>query len=358
MADDLNLIVAQTGFIVAAATGMYTLSSACLGRLTRFLKLENINLLGTVVLGLGFVGVGSAPNFTMLMMSVAVYGVGMGMIDSSINTYMAKYFTARHMNWLHCFWGGGAMISPLIVSQIALLLSWRAGYYTLAGILGAVSLVILVSIYKGIWIKEKVIAEETNKITVKKRYLTKKWHQTVEISTCFVLGGMDYSLVFFTGIVLAARGMNYETIALYPTVYYVCMTAGRVAFGWLAKWLKDITAIRIGLAAALLGVLILQFTGNISGIALAGLGLAPVFPSLLHDTSNRFKPRILAKLVGYEVAAYGAGMGILFFAMSQVLNHISLETLFPMSMGLILFTFILNEILEVAVKRTNVSRHS
>ena len=160
-------------------------------------------------------------------------------------------------------------------------------------------------------------------------------------------------MVFFTGVVLAYRGLGAEVIALFPMTYYICATAGRMFFGYLAKWLKDMAAIRIDLALAFSGVVVLLFTNNLAGMVLAGFGMAPILFSILHDTTNRFSKSVVAKLGGYEISAFGAGMAVLFFAMGQILGRISLEILFPISMGFMTLTFLLNELLEFSLNRTN-----
>ena len=35
------------------------------------------------------------------------YGLGAGSIDAALNNYVALHYEARHMSWLHCFWGLG-----------------------------------------------------------------------------------------------------------------------------------------------------------------------------------------------------------------------------------------------------------
>ena len=351
MEAEFSLTVAHTGYMVVAGLGMYSLASALLERLSRLIKLGNIDLLGTVVLGLGFVGLGLSPNFIAVLISIAVYGLGMGMIASSVSSYMAKHFTARHMNLLYCVWGLGATLSPFIVAQMIIRFDWRAGYFALAGIAFGVSVIVLISMVRKAWDREETVqAEEAAPDSGPKKYLGRRWHQVMEVLTCFVLGGMDYSLVFFAGIVMTARGLDLETVALFPMAYYIAITAGRLVFAWLAKWLKDITAIRIGLVLGLAGIVILDAASSLAGIALAGFGIAPILPCILHDTSNRFESRVLNKMVGYEVAAYSAGIAVLFFAISQVLEFISLEILFPIGIGLLAVTFLLNEILEFALR--------
>jgi len=300
-------------------------------------------------MGAGFMGLALSINFAMVLITISVYGFGTGAMASSMNSYMAKHFTARHNNWMHCFWGGGAAVSPLIMAQMMETHSWSEGYFVITGILAVVAVALLISMYKKVWTDDETeVQTETEKTETKKRYLTKKWHQTVEILTFFFLGGTDYTLVFFTGMVLIERG--FENVAIFSTVYYISMTSGRMFFGWTAKWLKEVPIIRIGILIAILGIGVLYFTSNVAGMALTGFGLGPLLPTLVSDTSNRFTPKVLSKIVGYELAAFGAGIAVLFFITSQILEHVTLEALFPIGLAFVVLVFLCNEILVRAVK--------
>jgi len=121
-------------------------------------------------------------------------------------------------------------------------------------------------------------------------------------------------------------------------------------FGFAAKWLREVPIVRIGAAIAVAGIAALYFTSNVSGMALAGFGLGPMLPTLVSDTSNRFTPRVLSKIVGYELAAFGAGIAVLFFLTSQIMHFISYEALFPLALAFIVLVFLCNEVLARALK--------
>ena len=385
---DLGLTIAHSGPILVGFSVTYILAGMTLGWMNRYMKLQTIYFWGMIILGVGFVILALSPDFITALIAIVVYGLGIGMMASSMNSYMAKHFTTRHNNWMHCFWGGGAALSPRIMSQMMVLISWRAGYFVLAAIVGVVAVMLLVSMYKKIWLEDdeaKVESEkkadsnegylektdstkidsgkndstETNSTKTDsakkhstKTYLTKKWHQWTEVLTFFFLGGTDYTLVFFVGMVLMERGLSLIEIALFPTVYYVSITGGRIFFGWVAKWLEETTIIRIGCGLAVIGIGVIYFTSNVAGMAITGLGLSPLLPTLVSDTSNRFKPDIISKLVGYEMAAFGVGIAVLFFMTSIILEVVSLEVLFPLMLAFIGLVFVCNEILKMAVNKS------
>ncbi|MCL1882405.1 MAG: MFS transporter [Defluviitaleaceae bacterium] len=367
----LGLVTFHSGIILVGYSVTYTLAGIILARLNRFMKLQSVYLLGLVIMTVGFVGLAFSPNFIMVLATVTVYGFGAGAMASSMNAYMAKHFTAKHNNWMHFFWGGGAAVSPLIMGRLLILdvsqryvygegyvfdvheYSWTAGYLVIAAIVGVVGLMLLFSMYKKIWIDDESSSEEekSTETISKKRFLTKKWHEAVEVLTFFFLGGTDYTVVFFTGTVLMrTRGFSLADVAIFSTVYYVGMTLGRLIFGWSAKWLKEVSIIRMGIIIAIAGILTLWFTSNIVGMFLAGFGLGPLLPTLVSDTSNRFAPKTISKLVGYELAAFGAGIAILFFITSIVLTVTTYEALFPIVLSFVLLVFVCNEVLERVAK--------
>jgi len=364
----LGLVTFHSGIILVGYSVTYTLAGVILAWLNCYMKLQTVYVLGLVIMALGFVGLAFSPNFIMVLITVSVYGFGTGAMASSMNAYMAKHFTAKQNNWMHFFWGAGAAASPLIMGRLLILdfsqtyvygegyafniyeYGWRAGYLVIAAIVGAVGLLLLLSMYRKVWTNDEGTSEEVAEVAAtKKRYLTKKWHEVVEILTFFFLGGTDYTVVFFTGTVLMrTRGFSLADVAIFSTVYYVGMTLGRLIFGWLAQWLKESTIIRISIALAAAGVLVLWFTSSIVGMAIAGFGLGPLLPTLVSDTSNRFSPRVISKLVGYELAAFGAGIAVLFFLTSIVLTFTTYEALFPIVLGFVVLVCVCNEILNRA----------
>jgi len=334
----------MAGFIVVLHSMFYSLASGLLGRFTRYLKLEKINLLGGFMMVVGFFGMAIAPSFTVLLYTVFFTGVGMGLVDSSFNSYMAKSFSSRYMNWLHCFWGFGAMVSPIIMTNAINASGWRAGYASIATVQLVAIVVVLFSLAKGIWAREEIAqaADEP-----KGGRLHKKRHQFIAILICFVYGGIEYSIGFWsTSVMMESRGLTHAQAAMFPAVYYGFMMGGRVLVGFLANRFSDLAIIRVCLSVAVVGAGLLLFSNSIVGVALIGFGFAPFIPCFVNGTSNLFKAKLLTQLVGYEFAAVGAGVAIISFAMGQVLSHVSLEALFPIVLGLTIVVLVLNEILE------------
>ena len=365
-----GMTTAHTGWILVAYSVTYTLAGIVLSRLMRVLRLPTIYLFGLLTMAAGFLWLALAPNFGNVAAAIALYGLGTGAMAASMNSYMASHFTARHNNWMHFFWGAGAAVSPLIMGRMMISHSWRWGYFVIIGILGLVALLLVISIQQNIWIPDDAAsnADEDAPGFHKRHYLEKPWHRWVLIATFFFLGGTDYTLVFFTGAALINRGFSPASVVVLPAVYYGLMTLGRLVAGWLAQWLSELTIIRLAVAIAALGMILLATTSGptitgvygggyiamaITGMAITGFGLGPLLPTLVSDTANAFTPKILPKIVGYELAAFGAGIAVLFFLTSQLLHFVTYELLFPLGLAFIGLVFLCNEVLDLAYRRLN-----
>ena len=350
---DMGLRLELAGIAMLVQAFFYALTSSQLGRISRFIKLEKIDLIGISAIALGFAGLSIAPNFTVFVIMVAPVGIGLGLVDSSLNAYMVKSFSARHLNLLHCFWGLGAAFTPIFMTQIILISGWRLGYASLAVFQGTVAIFVFLILLKGRWGAVEKPPAESRQTAPPKQYLAKKRHQFIMVISFFFYGGIEYASGFWiASVLLESRGLALEVAGLYPAVFYASIMAGRLFFGIQGNKFSDTSIIRFGLSLAFTGFAILFITSNILGMALAGLGFAPIFPCLIHNTSNRFDQKILTKLVGYEVAACVAGGAVLASLIGRFLAHVSLEALFPIVMITIVLILLMNELLDLTARKT------
>ena len=64
----------------------------------------------------GLCGFSVSSKYWMLFIFAVPYGLGAGAIDSAVNHYVANNYSGSVMNFLHCFYGVGAVISPNIMA--------------------------------------------------------------------------------------------------------------------------------------------------------------------------------------------------------------------------------------------------
>ena len=347
---DFGLPLEIGGTIVAVQMIFYVIASSQTGGISRYIRLEKLAFIGLMLMAAGYFAFAFAPSFIALMVILSLVGLGTGMIDSSINTYGAQILTTGQLSLVHCFWGAGASLTPIVMAQLIIFSGWRLGYTFLAVFALAVAVVVLVSILLGLWRGgESVAAVESGGHTGRwPNRLAKKRHQALRILTCFIYGGAEHAIGFWiTTVLVESRGLSIDAAGMFPAAYYGAIMLGRVLCGLIDRRARDTTMVRLGLVVGLVGVGVLAFTGNIAGIALVGLGFSPIFPCLIHDTAERFTPEVTGKLIGYQVATFGVSVVVLSPLVGHTLAAVSIHSLFPIMAVLIILTFAANEWLEV-----------
>ena len=73
-----------------------------------------------------------------------------GTIDLAINLYVANNYSGPVMNFLHCFYGVGAVISPNIMATTLKSARWNEGYRWTAYLQIAILLVCISSYFCGV----------------------------------------------------------------------------------------------------------------------------------------------------------------------------------------------------------------
>lgn len=97
--------------LISFCTIISSLNSAKLIRRFGTGKLTAISVATTALALLGF---SLAKNYAFLLLMAVPLGLGAGAVDAGLNNYVALHCEAKHMSWLHCFWGVGTIIGPMI----------------------------------------------------------------------------------------------------------------------------------------------------------------------------------------------------------------------------------------------------
>jgi len=158
---ELDLPMEVAGVLSMTITSGTIISSLASGRLLKRYgtgKVTSISVLMTAAALLGFY---LAPSLIWLIICAIPLGLGAGAVDTGLNDYVAINYEARHMSWLHSFWGVGASLSPIIMSQFILQgHAWREGYLTISIIQFALVAILFLSI--PLW--SKVAATEESQL--------------------------------------------------------------------------------------------------------------------------------------------------------------------------------------------------
>lgn len=314
------------------------------GKLIRKFGTPNVTFVSILLTACGLLGISFAPNIRVMMICTVVMGYGAGAIDTALNNYISLHYEARHMSWLHCFWGVGVTISPLIMAQF---LdgdggNWRGGYRTIAIIQFCIALLVIFSLKK--WKKQDKTADNIIEENTESNKKSVNIFKIKGVITSILSQGLYCSMEFLIGTWGASYLVNSfaaspDVAARWVSLYYGGIMLGRLISGFISIKADDKTLIRGGIITAFVGILILILpigTASFVGLLLIGIGFGPIFPSILHSVPDRFGKEYSADITGFHMGgAYAIG-----FAVQLAFGYIATATTFDIT-PFVLLTFII-----------------
>lgn len=335
---DLGAELGAAGLIAMVVSSGTILSSMHSGRLIGRLGTGKLTLASNALTALALVGFSRADSLAWMLVMAALLGLGAGAVDAAMNHFVADNYEAHHMNWLHSFWGIGATFGPLVVAFfIAWQDSWRNGYLAVAGI----QLVVVATLLATLAMWEKVASSRRGS-REEESAAEAMGGDAANGAGVFRIPGVKHSLAAFffctgTEMTVGLWGASYlaeiggmvsEAAAGWIAMYFGGITLGRVATGFIAMRLSNRRLILMGQLTALLGsvVFLLPMDMDIRkfSLLLIGLGLAPNFPGMVHETPRRFGKGNSARLIGYQMAAASLGATLLPPAFGLLANQVGI----------------------------------
>src|SRR5690554_5786185 len=147
MHQDLGVSVAYAGLVTMIIMSGTIASSLASERLTRRFGTPLVTTVSVGMTAAALVGFSAADSFWMICLWAIPYGLGAGAVDAALNNYVALHYAAKHMNWLHSFWGVGASISPFIMSYaLTNGFGWNSAYLTVGIIQVVLTAVLIISL--------------------------------------------------------------------------------------------------------------------------------------------------------------------------------------------------------------------
>lgn len=290
-------------------------SSLASDRINRKLGTGLVTAISTAMTAVALFGFSLSHSVWELCLWAIPYGLGAGGVDAALNNYVALHYSSRHMSWLHCFWGVGASISPYIMSYaLGTASGWQGGYRTVGGIQAILSIALFAAL--PVWrIQNRAFAEASPEEPAGK---------SLSLGRVLRIPGVIFILLAFFGdcalemtaglwassYLVEFRGVDGETAALFASLYYLGITAGRFLNGFVANRLGDRRMIRIGILVMAAGAVMIALPQNavaLAGLLVVGLGCAPVYPSIIHSTPANFGRENSQAIVGIQMASAYCG---------------------------------------------------
>ena len=309
MSGDMGAPLSVAGVVSMIVAGGTIISSLTSNRLIHRFGTGRVMLVSVVATALALMGFSFSSSLWMICLLAIPLGLGGGAVDAALNNYVALHYQARHMNWLHCMWGVGATAGPVILaSSISGAGGWAGGYRTISIIQFA--LVAILACSMPLW--RIVESRSLNNPAEGKSYVTHKQALRtpgvkLALLTFFCFVGFEASAgLWASSYLVTQKGLDAATAALWASMFFGGIMAGRAVSGVLSIKLNNKLMIRIGLgialAASILLVLPLPAEFSMAGFILLGLGSAPLYPSMVHETPRRFGKVVSQAAIGLQMA--------------------------------------------------------
>ena len=330
----LGVPVSHAGILSMIISFGTIVSSLNSDRLTRALGAGKVTAISVGMTAAALFGFSLSTQFWMLCLWAVPYGLGAGSVDAALNNYVALHYESRHMSWLHCMWGIGTMVSPMVMGRVlAGGGPWTAGYRYIALFQIALTAVLFLSL--PLWQKRTGEAAEDGTAP-----------QALSLGQVFRLpGAKEVMLCFFcycalettaglwaSSYLTLTRGVAADTAASFASLFYIGITAGRAACGFLTLKLSDTQMIRLGQGVLAVGVAALLVPGPqllaLAGLVLVGVGCAPIYPSIIHATPDHFGADRSQAVIGIQMASAYVGNLVMPPLFGLLANNITLA-LFP-----------------------------
>jgi fucose permease len=268
-----------------------------------------------LVAAIGSLGTILAPSWWVLVAANLVSTLGVAALNPAINLHFAAHQSRGQMNWLHACFGLGATVSPALLAWILDAgYSWRWGYGIVIAAFAALALLLTMTLQR--WPRPIAAGpREDSSLSHKARgkgtlALPAMW---LSIALFFVFTGMEATAGQWTYTLFTeGRGVPTAVAGKWVSVYWACMTIGRIFFGAVvdrvgAAILVPLCMVGIVCGATLIWVGAAPWLGLL-GLSIVGLGLAPLFPVLTSTTPERLGSHHAANAVGYQITAVKLGL--------------------------------------------------
>ncbi|MCH1626460.1 MFS transporter [Ferdinandcohnia quinoae] len=315
MQPEFGVPLETAGWLFMTIAGCTIISSLASGVILKRFGTGNVTFVSCLMTAVALLGFNFGPSLFWLIICAIPLGLGAGAIDAGLNNYVAVHYKAHHMSWLHCFWGVGATLGPIIMAQFISGQegSWRTGYLTIAGI----QFVLVVVLFFTLPLWKKVAAISENSADAKLEFVDNEVAKNIKplnisgvkpalLTFLFYCGAEATVGLWGSSFLVNVKDLSPSVAAKWVSLYYAGITIGRFITGFITLKVDNRTLIRSGQMLALFGTVFLLLPlpaiFSLVGFILIGLGLAPIFPCMIHETPARFGKEHSQTIIGYQMA--------------------------------------------------------
>lgn len=305
----LSNSVGSLSFACASGASLFgtVLSSVFL----RKIHLDKLLTFSILLMGLGLLIIGLAPDFKIFILGTACFGFAMGTTAVSQNLLItenvSREFQTKALSGLHSLYGFSSLLAPYLAAYSApffikyqpdwtLLTDWRSAYFV-TSVLCVVMFIVLTST-KAAPDFDYTKPEKANSV----RGVNFK---AVALIAAFFASYVGAEILVSTRLALYMRtyfGMNLEQSSQYVTYFFVFLLAGRLLF--------TLKSLKLSLKLQMNGCLLLSLLFLVLGmwthpffLTMVGFSMAPFYPlavAYISDITGVYKRKYLTTVMAVQ----------------------------------------------------------
>lgn len=346
------------GFVYMSIAFMTIISALVSPKIIKRFETKWIVIISVFFTVLGLAGFSFCSEYWMLFIFAVPYGLGAGAIDSSVNHYVANNFSGSVMNFLHCFYGVGAVISPNIMALALKYARWNEGYRWVSFIQFGILLVCILSL--PLWKSNSKSEDEDRKQSAGIRETVLRPGVLFTMISFFAYCAGEATCFLWTSSYFAGTktGMSEELIASFGSLIFAGLMFGRIISGFVSDKAGDRLLVRLGIAVEFLGIVLVMipvanyFVAAI-GFVVIGTGMGPVYPAIQHMAPVNFGKKYSASAIGLQMASAYTGTTFMPMVFGQLQQQLGI---FIMPYYILLFAVMNILFLEITFKVVAKSR--
>lgn len=306
--------VSMAGFISMTACIGTVISSLSFSKIARHFSTRAITSVSIFVTSLALFLISKATSIYMMLPISLLLGLGGGCVDSALNNYVSLHYSTGAMSFLHGFWGVGTTIGPILLGiLIPLGYTWRTGYVSLSAIQGVILILSLLAF--PLWkLKEKEnqkegISEDNTKVVSTKEAI-KRNGAVYALLGFFAYCALENTIMVWNATYMVSGGLLESKAASFSSLFFWGMTIGRIITGFVADKYGDAFMNRVGGVVLILAIILtpivpVEFFWIV--LLLLGLGCAPFYPMMMHQTPRLYGVDASPSLIGLQMASAYVG---------------------------------------------------
>ena len=339
---------ATIGLLFLVSSMGYFLSALSSGLLTERLGLRWMLLIGTAVYILGASGFGLELPFVALMFSRLLLGLGIGLMETGLNIYItALPRSTALLNYLHAYYGVGALIGPIVASAIlALQWGWNSVYLLLI----VLSLPLLLGfglLFRSA--KSSATPQEGEQPTTGNVLGAALKLPIVWLAALFLLiyVGVEVSLGNWSYSFLLDRHEGTVLAGWIVSGYWLGLTLGRFTLqnfaerlGVGTKGLMYTCIVGVGIGLLLVWFVPFSLVAAL-GFCFIGYSLAPIYPLTVAITPKLVPARVAPSAIGLLVSISIIGLAFFPWLAGILAQATGIWTLLPFTLALVIAMLVL-----------------